>query len=99
MNASNIARNSAQISQNRNLINENRSMIDSNRAAIGRLDDKIDDVEGKAYAGIAAAAALDSIVSPSETGKTSVTGGMPPYNYKWSNGDSTATISNLLIGK
>jgi trimeric autotransporter adhesin len=79
VNASNIAQNSARISQNSALIGENRSMIETNRAAIGRLDDKIDDVEGKAYAGIAAAASLDSIVSPSETGKTSVTGGVAFY--------------------
>ncbi|MCG8701831.1 MAG: hypothetical protein MI922_27505, partial [Bacteroidales bacterium] len=30
---------------------------------------------------------------------TSVTGGMPPYTYVWSNGDSTAAINNLVIGK
>ncbi|MBN2762188.1 MAG: OmpA family protein, partial [Bacteroidales bacterium] len=30
---------------------------------------------------------------------TSVTGGTPPYSYKWSNGDSTSSIQNLYVGK
>ncbi|MBN1115917.1 MAG: OmpA family protein [Bacteroidales bacterium] len=30
---------------------------------------------------------------------TSVTGGTPPYNYAWSNGDSASSISNLYVGK
>jgi len=29
---------------------------------------------------------------------TSVTGGTPPYDYKWNTGDSTGSISNLIIG-
>jgi outer membrane protein OmpA-like peptidoglycan-associated protein len=29
---------------------------------------------------------------------TSVTGGMPPYDYLWNNGDSTASIEKLYIG-
>ncbi len=29
---------------------------------------------------------------------TSVTGGTPPYNYLWNNGDSTASINNLYVG-
>jgi hypothetical protein len=27
-----------------------------------------------------------------------VTGGLPPYNYQWNNGDSTQDISNLSVG-
>ena len=29
---------------------------------------------------------------------TSVTGGVPPYNYLWNTGDSTSSISNLVVG-
>jgi outer membrane protein OmpA-like peptidoglycan-associated protein len=29
---------------------------------------------------------------------TTVTGGVPPYNYVWNNGDSTAAINNLVVG-
>ena len=30
---------------------------------------------------------------------TSVTGGLPPYTYKWNNGDSTSSIKDLVVGK
>jgi len=71
--------NASNIAQNRQMIGENRSMIMENRASIARLDKKISDVESTANAGVAAAATLGSIVSPSEAGKTSVTSGIAFY--------------------
>ncbi|SNV17056.1 Por secretion system C-terminal sorting domain [Capnocytophaga haemolytica] len=35
----------------------------------------------------------------SGTAKVFVTGGNPPYHYRWSNGDTTNSISNLTAGK
>ncbi len=78
-NRSAISRNARNIAANRSMILENRQAIAANSAAISSLDKKLGDVESKAYAGIAAAASLASVVSPTETGKTSVTSGVAFY--------------------
>jgi len=74
-----ISQNSRNISQNRAMIMENRAAIQANTAAISRLDNRLESVEGKAYSGVAAAASLGTLVSPSAAGKTTVMAGMGFY--------------------
>lgn len=74
-----INANARRISQNRAMINENRAMIQANTAAIERLDSRLDSVKSKAYSGVAAAASLGTLVTPSEAGRTAVMAGMAFY--------------------
>lgn len=59
-------------------INHNAGNIDRNYQALGMLNEKIDDLEHESRAGIAAAAALISLM-PSQPGKTTVNVGTASY--------------------
>ena len=78
LNSARIDRNATMINQNRRMINENRQMIMENRQAIRNLEDEVDTVKGKAYSGIAAAAAIGGLITPT-TGRTTLSASVAHY--------------------
>jgi autotransporter adhesin len=86
-----------QVSRNAANIAKNRTMIMENRAAIGELDDRVHEYRDKAYSGVAAAATLATLATPSAPGKTVVNAGVGFYESEGALGVNAT--HQLGIGK
>jgi len=94
-NAGNIAHNRSMINTNASHIVENRAMIGQNAADISGIQQSLSVLDSKAMDGIAAAAAINMMLTPSAPGKTTVSVGTGAYEDSYALGVNIAHYLDL----